>query len=102
MPMDFNPQACSKRDVASVFGEPLTKIDKWTRQGCPCKPTGTGPRSPLVFNIPQVWRWLYVKRCYEQGGETCGQVAEKQVEIWNLELRLEVGDREAARILGPV
>jgi len=98
MPTEFNPQACSSRDVAEFLGVTLETVAKWVRAGCPCKPSGKA-RSALVFNVPQVNRWRYIQNAY-QSGQEAGELAEKQVQIWDLELALEVGQKEASRILG--
>ena len=99
MTSEINPQACNSRDVARVFGISPADVAKWVRDGCPCTPSG-GQRSPLVFNIPQVARWHFVWKAYHDRGEGAGLLAEKQVEVWDLELALEVGKREAERLLG--
>lgn len=95
----IDPQACTKRDVARYLGVRLSEVDKWVRIGCPHESTGQ-VRAPLLFNMPQVFRWYYVYNCTFNGGEGAGALAEKEAHIWNLELALEVGEREAARILG--
>ena len=93
-----DPQRSSKREVAHCFGVTLSDVDKWVREGCPHGSTGK-LRAPLVFNLPQVWRWRLIHESYTRGDDA-GKLAEKDVEIWNLELVLEVGRQEAARILG--
>ena len=92
----IDPQACTKRDVARYLGVKLADVDKWVRLGCPHESTGK-VRAPLLFNMPQVFRWHYIYNCALNGG---GKLAEKEVEIWNLELALEVGTAEASRLLG--
>lgn len=102
MPIDpelgFDPQACSSRDVARIFGKTPETVAKWVKAGCPCRPSGKA-RSALVFNMPKVTRWHFVWCAYQYGTDA-GKLAERQVEIWDLELALEVGKAEANRLLG--
>ena len=95
----IDPQACTKRDVARYLGVKLADVDKWVRLGCPHETTGK-VRAPLMFNMPQVFRWHYVYQCSQSDSDGCATLAEKEVQIWNLELALEVGKSEADRILG--
>lgn len=95
----FDPQRCTKRDVARCLGVTLADIDTWIRRGCPHVTTGK-VRAPLMLNLPQVFRWRYVYESHKRGGPNVGALAEKEVEVWNLELALEVGVEEAGRILG--
>ena len=96
---EINPQACSKREVAHLLGYELSELDRLVRDGLPCKPSRKG-RSPLVFNVPQVHRWLYVHNARQTFDDAEIELAEATVRIWDLELELAVGKREADQILG--
>jgi phage terminase Nu1 subunit (DNA packaging protein) len=89
MPLDrINPFRCSKWEVAEIFGVTIKDVSQWVREGCPCSRTGA-LRSPLEFSIPKVLRWRYVKLAYEHS-EMAGKLADKDVEIWDLEYALAV------------
>ena len=96
---EINPQACSKRDVAHLLGYELSELDRLVREGLPCKPSRKG-RSPLVFNVPQVVRWLQVHNARQTLDDAEIKLAEAEVQIWDLSLELELGKREADQILG--
>jgi len=99
MPTEANPQRCTKRDIAHLFGVKLADVDKWVRLGCPHESSGK-VRAPLFFNVPQVWRWYYTYRLIQEGGADAEKIAQRDIRIWDLELALEVGANQAARILG--
>jgi phage terminase Nu1 subunit (DNA packaging protein) len=86
---DVDPLHCSKRDVARFFGEDLKTVDKWVREGCPCEPSGKGPRAPLVVNMPKVWRWRFIKESYRHSPHA-GQLAEQEVKIMDLEYEIGI------------
>lgn len=94
---EIDPLRCSKRDVANFFGEKLKTIDKWVRDGCPCTPSGKGPRAPLIFNMPKVFRWAFIKSGYEHSIQA-GRFAEQEVQIMDLEYEVGIlkGDIDPA------
>jgi hypothetical protein len=70
----------TKRELAAAFNVPLKAIDKWTREGLPCRSTGSN-RGGLRFDLPVAIEWRAAQREAEAAGDTTGTLADAKRRI---------------------
>jgi len=77
----------TKRDVARIFGVPVSEVTKWVNDGCPCEPSGK-LRSALLFDMPKTFRWWLLYRA-EQHSPHAAALMKRELQIAQLEAQLE-------------
>lgn len=80
----------TKAQIATLFGEPLSTVDGWVRQGCPCR-RGGNVRAPLTFDSAEVIAWRRIEIARTEGDELAARMV-------RLEIERDAAEAEVARL----